>query len=56
MGKGDRRTRRGKIALGTSGKFRERPKKNLKNIVSKKTKLKPAPEGAEFVPGIPQEM
>ncbi len=55
MGKGDRRTRRGKIASGTSGKFRPKEKKNLKNIVSKKTKLKPAPENAEFVPGIPIE-
>ena len=27
MGKGDRRTRRGKIIAGTSGKFRPRKKK-----------------------------
>jgi 30S ribosomal protein S31 len=28
MGKGDRRTRRGKIVAGTYGKFRPRKKKN----------------------------
>lgn len=40
MGRGDRRTKRGKISKGTSGKSRPRPKKENTKLVGKK----PAPK------------
>lgn len=41
MGRGDKRTKRGKISAGTSGKSRPRPKKeNTKLVVAKKPAAK----------------
>ncbi len=41
MGKGDRRTKRGKIFRGTFGKYRPRKKKKSKNLKEEK------PQGSE---------
>jgi len=40
MGKGDKKTRRGKITAGTYGKLR--PRKSNKTVIKPKKKTKPA--------------
>ncbi len=42
MGKGDRKTKKGKISMGTYGKTRKHTKKNLVVIEPPKAEAKPA--------------
>ena len=49
MGKGDKKTKRGKIIIGSSGVKRSRKKKNIHTAVAPKAEPKPVKEVEEKV-------